>query len=106
MGIYLRRQLLSLLQRHRTIGDVPGMGLMVGVEFVGDCSTREQAPTLRDAFVHRCFESGLLLLGCGPSAIRVIPPINVTKEEIDAGIAIMDQVLREMEVFPLPVGEG
>ncbi|OGJ57069.1 hypothetical protein A3H90_03885 [Candidatus Peribacteria bacterium RIFCSPLOWO2_02_FULL_55_36] len=102
MGIYLRRQLLSLLQRHRTIGDVRGMGLMVGVEFVGDRSTREQAPTLRDAFVHRCFESGLLLLGCGPSAVRVIPSLNVTKEEIDAGIAIMDRVLRERELLPSP----
>ncbi len=97
MGTYLQRQLLSLLQRHRTIGDVRGIGLMVGIEFVGDRSTREQAPALRDAFVHRCFESGLLLLGCGPSSVRVIPPLNITEKEIDTGIAVMDQVLRKME---------
>lgn len=97
MGAYLQRELRSLLHKHPSIGDVRGMGLMIGVEFVRDRALREQAPTLRDAFVRRCFESGLLLLGCGPSAVRVIPPLNVTKEEIDAGIGIMDRVLSEVE---------
>ncbi|MBI2117699.1 aminotransferase class III-fold pyridoxal phosphate-dependent enzyme, partial [Candidatus Peregrinibacteria bacterium] len=97
MGNHLTARLLSLLQRHRTIGNVRGMGLMIGVEFVGDRSTPQPVPAFRDAVVRRCFESGLLLLGCGPSTIRVIPPLNVTKEEIDAGIAILDRVLTEVE---------
>lgn len=106
MGVYLHAQLLSLLQKHPSIGDVRGIGLMIGVEFVDNRATRQSVPAYCDTVVRRSFESGLLLLACGPSAIRVIPPLNVTKEEIDAGIAIMDQVLREMEVFPLPAGEG
>lgn len=97
MGEYLQTELRSLLRKHPSIGDVRGMGLMIGVEFVSNRATRQPAPEYRDAIVRRCFESGLLLLGCGPSAIRVIPRLNVTKEEIDAGIAILDRVLTELE---------
>lgn len=119
MGIYLQTELKSLLRKHPSIGDVRGMGLMIGVEFVSNRATRQQAPKYRDAVVRRCFESGLLLLGCGASAIRVIPPLTITKEEIDAGLAILDRVLREteehfqirtpqwgtLEIPPLPLGE-
>lgn len=97
MGAYLQRELRSLMHTHPSIGDVRGMGLMIGVEFVSDRSTRQPVPALRDRFVRRCFESGLLLLGCGPSAVRVIPPLNVKPTEIAAGIAVMDRVLGEME---------
>lgn len=109
MGAYLKTQLFSLLQKHRIIGDVRGIGLMLGIEIVRDRSTApfENVPKLRDAIIQRCFESGLLLLGCGPSSIRVIPPLTITKEEIDAGIAVLDRVLSEVEVFPPPFkGEG
>ena len=77
------------------MGDVRGMGLMVGVELVKDRMTRESAPDLRDRVVQGAFQSGLLLLGCGESTIRFCPPLIVSEGEVDTGLSIFEETLRE-----------
>ena len=89
-GEYLLRRLRELYDRHREIGDVRGLGLMVATEFVADRATKQPAPEFRDRVVDEAIQRGLILLGCGRSAIRYIPPLNVRREEIDEAVEILD----------------
>jgi 4-aminobutyrate aminotransferase len=66
---------------------------MIGVEFVLDRESKEPARQLRDRFVQACFESGLLVLGAGPSTVRLSPPLILSDEEVDVGLALMEQAL-------------
>jgi len=77
------------------IGDIRGPGLMVGVEFVRDRSTREPDGSLPDRLIAACADAGLLLLTCGHSheVVRWIPPLNVTAAEISEGVEIFGETL-------------
>jgi 4-aminobutyrate aminotransferase len=94
VGGYLTQRLRELMQRHAIIGDVRGMGLMVGAELVKDRVTKEPAAAERDAVVQACFRRGLLMLGCGVSTLRFCPPLVVTREEVDTAVGIIDEVLK------------
>jgi 4-aminobutyrate aminotransferase len=92
-------RLADLAQRHPTIGDVRGLGLMIGVELVSDPTTRQQSP---DAFRHvkrYCFERGLIIIDCGPdgNVIRFIPPLVTTPDELDWAIDLIDAALGDWE---------
>ena len=76
-------RLRDLPQRFPVVGDVRGLGLMIGIELVKDQQTKERAPDLRDRVVQMAFERGLLLLGCGPNTIRLCPPLIITKDQAD-----------------------
>lgn len=91
-----RRMLEILAERrhkHPSIGDIRGKGLMVGVELVKNQETKEIAPKFRDDVVTKAFEHGLLILGCGPSTVRFMPPLNISQEHLDEGLDIFDEVL-------------
>lgn len=83
--------------RHPSLGDVRGKGLMIGVEFVNDKTTKERGVDIRNQVIHTAFEHGLLLLGCGRNTIRITPPLCVTEPEIIEGLAIFDHVITEAE---------
>ena len=70
-----------------------GRGLMIGIELVRDRQTKERATTERDAVVRECFTRGLLVLGAGQNAIRLSPPLVLTKEQADTALDILDQAL-------------
>jgi 4-aminobutyrate aminotransferase len=97
IGGYLMEALRSLQGRHRLIGDVRGKGLMIGVEIVRDPATKDMAVQERDDIIQRCFQKGLLLLGCGQSAIRLVPPLMITKQEANTALEILDSVLSQVE---------
>jgi 4-aminobutyrate aminotransferase len=85
----------KLQEKHASIGDVRGRGLMVGVEFVKDRTSREPDPELIDRITERAFRKGLLLLGCGKSTFRFAPPLVLDDYDVDTGLAILDQCLEE-----------
>ena len=93
VGAYLLDGLRALMDRHPLIGDVRGRGLMIGIELVRDRSTKERAFTERDALVKACFEHGLLVLGAGRNAIRLSPPLVLSKTQADTAIQILDRAL-------------
>jgi 4-aminobutyrate aminotransferase len=93
VGAYARQGLEELAQKHDSIGDVRGMGFMLGVEFVKDRETKEPAVALRDDVVDLAFERGLLTLGCGQSVIRVTPPLSTSKAEVDEALLIFDEAI-------------
>jgi 4-aminobutyrate aminotransferase len=91
VGQYTQDALSEIMARHPSIGDVRGLGLMIGVEFVKDRKTKVPADELRDKVVDFAFERGLLLLGCGSSVIRIAPPLCISKSEIDEGLTILEE---------------
>ena len=97
VGAHLKSRLTELAAKHRLIGDVRGLGLMIGVELVRDRVTKEPANTERDDIVQACFRRGLLMLGCGSSTLRFCPPLVVTTEQCDTAIAILDEVLQKWD---------
>jgi 4-aminobutyrate aminotransferase len=93
VGQYANDALQEIAARHSGIGEVRGIGLMIGVEFVTDRTSKEPAKTLSDLVVDFAFERGLLLLSCGRSVIRIAPPLSVTQDEIDEGLQIFEAAL-------------
>ena len=98
VGAYLKGKLDEIMVRHAAydypgIGDVRGIGLMLGVEFVKDAETKEPAEELRDRIVENAFLRGLLLLGCGKSTIRFAPPLMVSRQEVDRALEIFEEAL-------------
>jgi len=97
VGSYTLDALSEISVRHPSIGQVRGIGLMIGIEFVTDKNSKEAAPKLRDLVVDLAFERGLLLLGCGQSVIRISPPLCITREEVDEGLYILEEDIRIAE---------
>jgi len=87
-----------MMADHPSIGEVRGKGLMIGVELVADRETKEPASNLRAAVIQRAFEQGILLLGCGPSTIRFMPPLVIDKETAGIGLDIFEDILTKLEV--------
>jgi 4-aminobutyrate aminotransferase len=102
-GEQLRQGLLKLQRRHPQVGDVRGLGLMVAMDLVKEGDRQAPDPALRDAAVQAAFHQGLLLLGCGESAIRFCPPLCVTAEQVDTVLEILDGVLAERPLEKLAV---
>ncbi|WP_018467859.1 acetyl ornithine aminotransferase family protein [Calidithermus timidus] len=96
VGEYLMSKLRALQSRFPRLGDVRGMGLMIGLEFVADPRAKTPDPALRDKVVQRCYEKGLLVLGAGPSAMRLAPPLILSQEEADTAVELFTQALEDV----------
>src|SRR5258705_3541312 len=92
-GAYLKAGLEKLMRKHECIGDVRGMGMMIGVEFVTDKQSRKEDPELRDRVEVACFDRGLILLGCGSNTIRWSPPLILTRENVDVALEIFEEAV-------------
>ncbi len=95
VGEYYLLKLKELQEEFEEIGDVRGKGLMIGIEFVRDRETKEYYPEFRDKVVLKAFHKGVLFLGCGPSAMRIVPPLIITKEHVDIAVDILAESIRE-----------
>jgi 4-aminobutyrate aminotransferase len=93
MGAYLKDRIRDWPSRFQCVGDVRGLGLMIGIEFVVDKATREPAPKLRDAIVDRAFHCGLLVLGAGDSTIRLCPPLVVSRDQCDFAVQTLEECI-------------
>ncbi|HEY7012696.1 MAG TPA: aspartate aminotransferase family protein [Streptosporangiaceae bacterium] len=98
-GDYLLGRLRELQQRHPLIGDVRGLGLMLGLETVRDRSTKEPADREMAKIVYRAFELGLIVFygGIYSNVMEITPPLVMTEAEVDEGVAILDQAIGEVE---------
>ncbi len=94
VGAYLKTGLERLMQKYDCIGDVRGMGLMIGVEFVADRVSNKAAPELRDRVEMACFERGLIILGAGANTIRWSPPLILSRENVDVALEIFDEAIQ------------
>ena len=96
MGDRLMAGVRQLAARYPVIGDVRGVGLMIGIEFVKDRASKAPNHDLVEQLVHKAFEQGLLLLGAGPSALRLAPPLVVDEYDVDTGLRILDESLASL----------
>jgi 4-aminobutyrate aminotransferase / (S)-3-amino-2-methylpropionate transaminase / 5-aminovalerate transaminase len=89
LGETLRARLEDIAARRPEIGEVRGLGPMLAFEFV------EQSADRAKAVVGEAFERGLILLSCGlyGNVIRLLPPLTITDEELDEGLALLDESL-------------
>ncbi len=97
MGSRLINKLKNLKKENSLIGDVRGLGLMIGVELVKDQRTKEPASHEVHEIVYQAFKKGLLLLPCGENVIRFSPPLVVSSEEVDTAAAIFREVISQYE---------
>ncbi len=89
------KRLEEMKERYGIIGDVRGMGLMIGVEFVKDRKTKERAAKEREKILDYSFNKGLLMLPCGDSSIRLIPPITIKEGALEKGLDIFEEAVKE-----------
>jgi 4-aminobutyrate aminotransferase len=97
VGDHMMKRMADWPAKHKIVGDVRGRGLMIGVEIVKDQATREYGASLRDRIVEAAFERGVLLLGCGPSTVRISPALVVTKDEADVAIDVLEESIALVE---------
>lgn len=97
VGAFTLDLLNNMAERHPSIGQVRGLGLMIGIEFVKNTETHEPDEALRDHIIDLAFERGLLLLGCGKSVVRFSPPLCITSSEIEEGMEIFEEAVRLAE---------
>jgi len=97
VGKYILERLKKIQEKHPSIGEVRGIGLMIGVEFVTDRTTKMPATELRNRVEHLAFERGLLTLGCGRSVIRISPALCITEAEAEEGLKIFEEAIDAAE---------
>lgn len=102
-GAYAMEKLKAMQQNHPSIGDVRGIGLMIGIEFVYDRQSKQHADELRDRVVDLAFENGLLTLGAGRNVLRISPPLTISFAELDEGLEILDRAISQAEEELLPI---
>jgi 4-aminobutyrate aminotransferase len=96
VGAHFFEHLRELQSKHPLIGDVRGMGLMIGIELVKDRATKERAVDERNAVVQAMFRRGVLILGAGRNAVRFAPPLVFSKDQADSVLAAFDESLAEV----------
>lgn len=95
VGEHIMNRLREWPRRYANVGDVRGLGLMIGIELVKDQQTRERAPELRDNLIEMAFARGVLLLGASTNVVRLSPPLVVTKDQADFAIDTLEECLQQ-----------
>jgi 4-aminobutyrate aminotransferase len=97
VGDHMMKRMAGWPKKHKIVGDVRGRGLMIGVDIVKDQATREYGNSERDRVVEAAFERGILFLGCGPSTVRIAPPLIVTRDEADVAMDALEESIAAVE---------
>ena len=79
-------------QKHRFVGQVRGRGLMIGIELVKEPGHARAEGEARNRVIERAFELGLLVLGCGESTVRLMPPLVIDREQADCAVDILESL--------------
>jgi 4-aminobutyrate aminotransferase len=93
MGAHLMDRMRAWPARFPQVGEVRGLGLMIGIELVRDRETKQKAPELRDRVLSQAFERGLLVLGAGDNTIRLCPPLVITRDQCDFAMETLEECL-------------
>jgi 4-aminobutyrate aminotransferase len=97
MGEYILGRIADWPRRHPIVGQTRGKGLMIGIELVKNQDTREPHPDARHKVIHTAFGQGLLLLGCGESTVRLMPPLLIDREQADFALEVLERCIAEAE---------
>jgi len=97
VGAYMKQVLEEMVQRHEHLGWVNALGLMIGIELVAKPGTTIGSPEMRDAVELECFKRGILVLGAGPSAIRLGPPLVLSRKQATTALEIFEDAVTTVE---------
>jgi 4-aminobutyrate aminotransferase len=95
VGEHFMGRLREMMRDYPCIGEVRGRGLMIGMELIENDADRTPARALCDRLVTRGYYNGLLLLSCGVSTLRFMPPLSTTVAEVDEAIVLLRAALDE-----------
>jgi 4-aminobutyrate aminotransferase len=96
VGAHMLKRMADWPSKLKLVGDVRGRGLMIGVDIVKDKTSKEYGAAERDRIVEMAFERGILFLGCGPSTVRICPPLVVTKDEADVALDVLEESIERV----------
>ena len=96
-GSYALKRLNELKEESEILGDVRGKGLMIGAEIIEDEKTKKPGVEKAKEIMLRCWKRGIAIITSGASTLRVAPPLNITRELLDAGLDIVEDVVKEVE---------
>jgi 4-aminobutyrate aminotransferase len=97
MGEFILRETEEWPARHKSVGEIRGKGLMIGIEFVRDQKTKEKAPAIRDYVIDAAYRKGLLVLGAGENSLRLAPPLIIDEEQAEFALRTLDACITEAE---------
>ena len=105
IGEFLKERLTEMMSRHRIIGEVRGLGLMIGIELVQNKKTKEFFPpqitcngkNIKEVITGECFKRGLILYGAGISSVRMSPPLMINRDDAQTALDIFDEVITRTE---------
>ncbi len=100
MGVYIKDRLTEMMEDHKIMGDVRGIGLLIGVEIVKDKETKEPGVLEAEKVCARAFQKGLYLVNMGAfgtRTLRVAPPLIINKEQADSSLEILESAITEVE---------
>lgn len=95
-GAYIMKQLKELEEENEIVGDVRGKGLMIGMEIVQEKRTKKPAPKMAKEIMMRSWRRGVAVITSGKSTVRIAPPLNITRDLVDAALEIIVDVAREV----------
>jgi 4-aminobutyrate aminotransferase len=98
LGVIIKQRLDELHDKYEIIGDVRGLGMMTATELVKDRKTKEYATKDRNDIVVEAYKRGLILLPCGRSSIRYIPPLNIPEDQLSKGFDILEEAIRTVVI--------
>lgn len=96
-GEYILKRFTEMMDKYDIIGDVRGIGLMIGVELVRDRGSKEPARRELERIINNCFRRGVLVIGAGISTIRIAPPLVITREQVDEAFEIIEDEIRRAD---------
>jgi 4-aminobutyrate aminotransferase len=96
VGEHFMRRLHGFADKYPVVGQVRGKGLMIGVELVKDRVSKTPAKKLCDALITRAYHNGLILLSCGQSTVRFMPPLVIDEADVDEAMDIVEHSLNEV----------
>ncbi|MCJ7607956.1 MAG: acetyl ornithine aminotransferase family protein [Thermoplasmata archaeon] len=97
MGEHAMKRMREAQETSEIIGDVRGIGLMIGVEIVKDRKTKEPGGDMVSAIIEAAWRKGVVAIGAGSCSFRIAPPLNISQELMDAGLDFLIESIREVE---------
>ena len=94
-GEYATKRFNEMKEKYEIIGDVRGIGLMIGIEFVKNKTTKAHGIKEREEVLNNSLKKGLLMLPCGESTIRIIPPLTISQANLEKGIDLFEKAVKE-----------
>lgn len=95
-GKMIMKRLGQMKEQYEMVGDVRGIGLMIGMELVKSKDTKEAAVRERDRVISECFSNGLVILPAGQSTIRIIPPLTINERSLERGMNILENAVKKV----------